>query len=379
MKNIVTIFYSVTLFLFTAFSYIFIDPNFFYFHTLYTGFYALQRITTTLFYLFLILILFGIYWFFLNLARYKKLSMTDIKILLLITVLNLLLSYPAMLSFDIFNYTTTAKVLYHYHENPYIIMPIEFSNDPFLHYTRAANKTALYGPIWLMASGIPYMAGFENYLLILLNFKVIALFFYLATIWVIWKLSKSVLAVTFFAFNPLVIIESLVSGHNDVVMMFLALFSLYLLLQKRIVLSAGTLLLSVLIKYSTFFLLPVYIFVYLQTKKHKKLHHEKIYFYLAILMLVIFFLSPIREELYSWYAIWFLSFMSLIYGKNFLSYLALALSFGLMLGYIPYMLFGIYLPKTTLLKYILIFLPVCYTFIYYFFQTKFHLRSTKLI
>lgn len=137
-----------------------------------------------------------------------------------------------MLSFDIFNYTTTSKVLYLYKENPYITMPIEFSNDEFLQYTRAANKVALYGPLWILITGIPYIFNSISFLSSLLVMKVVVAVCYLGIGYLIWRFTKNMYSVALFLLNPLVIIETLISSHNDSVMMLLVLGS-YFLLSKR--------------------------------------------------------------------------------------------------------------------------------------------------
>src|SRR5258708_36906519 len=75
----------------------------------------------------------------------------------------------------------------------------------------------------------PYFFGFGNFLLTLFGFKLIASISYLAMSFLILKITKNPLSAAIFALNPLVIMESLVSGHNDIFMMFFALLSLYLL------------------------------------------------------------------------------------------------------------------------------------------------------
>ena len=141
----------------------------------------------------------------------------------------MLLSYPAILSYDIFNYIGTSKVLFIYHENPYLQMPIEFIGDPILMFTRAANKVALYGPLWVFLSGIPYAISFGNYFVSVFVFKIFVSVFYVGIVYLIRKLTNSYFSILLFAANPLVIIETFVSGHNDVVMMFFALLAFYLL------------------------------------------------------------------------------------------------------------------------------------------------------
>src|SRR5260221_3326430 len=116
-----------------------------------------------------------------------------------------------MLSYDIFNYIATAKVLFLYHENPYIIMPIEFLGDPFLLFMHAANKLALYGPFWIIMTGIPFLFSVKNFILSLLLFKLFVASFYFGTILFFNKLAKNLLSIFVFGLNPLVIIETSVS------------------------------------------------------------------------------------------------------------------------------------------------------------------------
>ena len=167
-----------------------------------------------------------------KLINKKKIVFKDLRFLIFITIVILFFSYPGMLSFDIFNYIVTAKVLFFYHENPYIIMPIEFVGDPLLSFTHAANKISLYGASWILITAIPYFVGIGNFLLTLFSFKLFVSMFYLGTVFLIWKISKNLISVALFSLNPLVIIETLVSGHNDIVMVFFSLFSFYILMKK---------------------------------------------------------------------------------------------------------------------------------------------------
>jgi hypothetical protein len=280
-----------------------------------------------------------------------------------------------MLSFDIFNYIATAKVLFFYHENPYVIMPIEFVGDPLLSFTHAANKIALYGPSWISISAIPYFTGFGNFLVTLFSFKLFVSIFYLGTVYLIWKISKNLLSVSFFALNPLVIIETLVSGHNDIVMIFFSLCSFYILMNKKnIILAIIFFMLSIFVKYSTIFLFPLFIYIVWKTIRKRSINWTKIFYFSSFLMLVAFLLSPIREEIYPWYAIWFLPFVSIVFQKKILVYISLALSFGLLLRYVPFMLLGTHFGVTPFLKTAVTFIPVFFVIIYIFFKDKLWLK-----
>lgn len=353
--RIPSVVFIATLILFSIFTYAFVDANLSYLSIFYTGYYYTHRIFLALLYAILIAILFGCFYFFIKNADKLRLDLNKI---IGLVVLATIISYPAALAFDIFNYMATAKALFFYQENPYIIYPIEFINDPYLEFTRAANKTALYGPFWIILSGIPYFVGIGNFILTLFSFKVFIALFYIGTVYLIKKLDNN--AVLFFALNPLIIIESLVSSHNDIVMMFFALLSFYFFYQKRYVSSLLSLVGSVFIKAATLFLVPVY----LGMIKDK----IKAYLYSAISMFLIFLLSPLREELYPWYATWFIVFTAFLYKNKFLQNLVLFFSFGLMLRYIPYMATGNYFGPTPIIRNLLMITPVLVFLIYSWFR-----------
>ena len=357
--------YGVFLAIFTIFTYLFVDSNLIYFKTFYSGFALDERGIVSLIYILLIFIFFTFYYFL-----YNRTTIKNLKKLILVSIIFLFFSYPAVLSYDIFNYITTAKVFFHYLENPYIIYPIEFIGEPYLEFTRAANKTALYGPFWITLSGIPLILGFGNFILTLFNFKLLSISFYLGISYLIYKFSKDPKKVAFFALNPLVLIETAVSGHNDVAMMFFALSSFYLLKKNKYIFSLIILFLSILIKFATIFLIPVFIYyLYIKLKK-KSINWDKIFMFSSILMLIIFFLSPLREEIYPWYGIWFLTFVALIRKYKFLRKFAILLSFVLLLRYIPFMYLGTYFGPTPFIKITLTFVPIMILLFYHIYVNR---------
>ncbi|MEK7502044.1 MAG: hypothetical protein AAB609_00800 [Patescibacteria group bacterium] len=366
MKKLFLPVYFFTLFLFVIFSYLFTDQNLSYLHNIYTGLAANSRTIATMTYVIFVLLFFVFYYLIL---KYQK--SINIKKIILVTSGILFLAYPAILSYDIFNYIATSKVLFFYRENPYILMPIEFVGDPLLIFTRAVNKVALYGPVWIKITGISFILGFDNYVLTLFNFKLLVILFYLGTIFLVSKISKNMKSVFLFALSPLIIMETLVSSHNDIVMMFFALLSFYFLIKKRIFLSLIFIIASILIKYSTIFLFPVFIYIILKTIRKESINWERVFFISALSMMLIFFLSFLREEIYPWYAIWFLVFSYLIPQRRNLLYLSNAISFGLLLSYAPFMFSGTYSGSTPLLKIILIFLPVLCLYLYLAVDRKF--------
>lgn len=368
MKKLLLILYFLVLILFSFFSFLFVDPNLIYLKWVYADFSTSNRFISTLFYIVFVVILFTFYFLFLNFIKKKKINLKYLKWTLGGTISVLLVSYPAMLSFDIFNYIATSKVLYLYKENPYLIMPIAFSGDPLLLFMHAANKTALYGPVWIILTGIPYFVGFDNFILTLFSFKLFIVLFYILTVILLWKISKNILSVFMFALNPLVIIETLISGHNDIVMLFLALFSFLLLKKKKFFFAILIFAASILIKYSSAFLIPVFLFYFYKIVKNQKISEEKIFYYCTLSMMLIFFLSFLREEIYPWYAIWFLGFSFINTTNKLITYFSLALSFSLLLRYIPFMFLGTYFGPTPIIKILLTFIPPVSILAYFFFK-----------
>ncbi len=244
----------------------------------------------------------------------------------------LFLSYPAF-SYDIYNYIATAKVTFLYRENPYVVMPIEIPNEPMLAYTRAANKVALYGPAWIILSSIPYLVGQGNMLASVLAFKGFAVFFYAVVSLLIYRKTRRVDQVLFFALNPLVLIEVLVSGHNDIVMMALAVAGMLLWGRPDVRYKiAGAVLFtsSVFIKGATIALVPLFFLPSWKWERKMTLG--------TILMLCVFAVSPLREEMYPWYSVWWLSCLAFVpmRKKSLLHGIAFWLSFGLTLRYVPW-------------------------------------------
>ncbi len=289
-----------------------------------------QSVAAAALYVSVIAVFFAAYGMVLSHQQPKRITSVPSWIALLIGIL--VLSYPAF-SYDIYNYIATAKVAFQYRENPYVVMPVEIPNEPMLSYTRAANKLALYGPAWIALTSFPFIAGMGNIFWTVMSFKAFAAVFYAAVALLIYRKTKDLRQTLFFALNPLVLIEVLVSGHNDIVMMTLGLSGL--LLWGRAdgkYKAAGVILFvsSVLIKGATIALLPLFFFP--AWKLEKKM------LVAAFFMFGVFLVSPLREEMYPWYAVWWISCLAFVpmRKKSFIHALSFWFSLGLMLRYVPW-------------------------------------------
>lgn len=340
MESIVFTIYTVALFVFTVFSYGYTDPNltlsksrvFTVIHApLFHLAYAQRPIAVAIFLVIFAVVVIAYIYLLQN-------GTHNIRKWIIVSVVALTLSYPAF-TYDLFNYMTTAKVLYHYHENPYFVMPIEIVNEPNLAFTRAANKLALYGPVWLALSAIPNALGMGNVWATMVAFKTMNAVVYLLFLWGIYKFTKSTKNVLFFALNPLVLFEILTDGHNDIYMMALTLFGLVLLWRKnsRSIIGWLSFIASWFIKGATLLLTPLIFF-------NKESTEKKLLYAYWIMFACFVIFAPIREELYPWYAVWFISVLSFmnLEKHQFLLYFTIVFSVALELRNVPYMWMGYY-------------------------------------
>jgi hypothetical protein len=326
--------FSISLLALTVLSYGYIDPHLSKVLP-YVAYYH-RPLAATVFFL-ILLILFRLYLYFLK--HPPKIWV------IVVSACILIFSYPAF-TYDIFNYMTTAKVVYTYRENPYLVMPVEIPNEPNLAFTRAANKVALYGPVWLFITAIPHYFGGGNVWATLFIYKLMNAAAYLGFCYFIFRQTKTYANVLFFALNPLVLIEVLMNAHNDIYMMLLALGGVVLWQNGKKISGLTALVLSWLIKGAT---LPLVI----------ALNKSLIWTY-WILTLVFFIIAPIREELYPWYAVWLVTTAALlpIPKHRFIYWFTIVLTFALELRNIPYLWMAYYEGPGPLLRLVLTVVPV---------------------
>lgn len=331
-----------------------------------------DRLTgTVLFIVFFVLA----YMFYGFMLRYSKITTVKKNLLFLIVAIGviLLFSYP-LFSYDIFNYALTSKVLYFYRENPYITMPIEFVGEPMLSFTRAANKAALYGPVWLGISSVPYLLSMGSTWAVLFWFKFIEFVAYMTILIIIWKKTKNLSRVAFFAFNPLILSEYLVNGHNDAAMMALALCGIYFIETSNLLRKiSGYVLLcsSVFIKGATVVLFPAVFFARWYPKSR--------YIFYTSCMFLVFLITPLREEMYPWYAVWFMVFLPFINGKigDELRWVGMFFSAGLFMRHLPYVMTREYGGTGPMLRIIFTFTPLVLGLLYRYTLGKIYGKRTK--
>lgn len=256
------------------------------------------------------------------------------------------LAYPAFLSYDIFNYFFDAKILTIYHLNPYFKKALDFPYDPWVRFMRWTHRTLPYGPVWLVFTLIPVFFGFGKLVPTILLFKLVNLGVLVGISLMIKKINemageKNDTSAAAFLLNPLVICDLFLSMHNEGLMIFFLLVSLYFFLRQQNFWSLVFLFLSVGVKYVSIVILPVYFLIILRRKTFSRPAKVLRFFSeagfvltAAALIIVIYF-----REAYSWYFTLPMVFLALklTTKKAILLFVFSCLIFR----YLPYILLGV--------------------------------------
>lgn len=308
----------------------------------YVGFF--NRPLSTAIFVSIISLMFLFYGYFLYKSHKSELSNKYLWILILGTSGILALSYNAF-SYDIFNYIFDAKIITLYKENPYFHKALDYPNDPMLSFMRWTHRVFPYGPVWLGLTVPLSLLGMKIFILTFFLFKFLIAGLFLGSCYLILKINKKInsedknFGLVLFALNPLVIIESLVSAHNDVAMIFFALWGIYLFFNGKKILSIILILISSQIKIPTIGLLIPLSLSYLPNLKFFEARRNIILVSILSMTLVLFS-GLLTREIQPWYLLWVLPFVA-IYKKNkYLVTLIIGASLGLVLRYCVYIFYG---------------------------------------
>ena len=327
------ILYGLVLAGFCLYSYALIDPNITLFnHPLWSrfletmlplGYY--ERWTSWRLYLFLVIALFIFHYIFVR--HYKAIN--PLKLALFISLL-LLLAYP-LLSHDLFNYMFDAKIFTYYGQNPYLHKALDFPQDQWIRFMHWTHRTYPYGPVFLIITIVTSFMGFGKFLLNFILFKALSSLFYLLSVYFLNKLNRRWAII--FATSPLIIIDSLINSHNDLISVAFLIIGIYFLFKNSIkgklffLLSAG-------IKFMT---IPA-IFL---SKKNNILNKLIFSFFIIfpLILIIPFFGNLFHVEIQTWYFIVVLGFLP--FYENIITKLNI-LFFGLLISYYPFIRFGLW-------------------------------------
>jgi Gpi18-like mannosyltransferase len=300
-----------------------------------------NRPLSALLYICLILALTILYILTLTQIQKGRLQLNTVKKIIIGVSVILLFAYSAF-SFDIFNYIFDAKIITFYHQNPYLHKALDFPGDPMLSFMQWTHRTYPYGPFWLVLTVPVSFLGMHFFLPTYFLFKALAVAAYLICVFCIYTIVKqkdeksAILAAAVFALNPLIIIESLVSAHNDIVMMALLLIAILFLTKNRRVVSLLFFALSILTKFATIFLLPIFLLLL----KNKIIWGKVVLVGVVGMLLSVVAASYKSGNFQPWYLVDVLAISALAPRKWYLTVPLVIFSVGSLLMYLPFLYLG---------------------------------------
>lgn len=300
-----------------------------------------QRPLSTAYYAGILILLFSFYFLFLDLAHKNKITKKQVWFLVFAISAILTLSYNAF-SYDFFNYIFDAKIVTHYNLNPYEHKALDFPGDPMLTFMHWTHRVYPYGPSWLGLTVPLSFFGSGIFTFTFFLFKLLAALSFIGVAYFISKILKKIspknefFGIIFFALNPLIIIESLVSAHLDIVMTFFAVLALYFAVNKNVAFSFLSLIFSIGIKFATLFLIPVFGWIWFR----KQINWDKVFLASTILMFASVAAAALRTNFQPWYLIPVIPFAALIAKKYYIIIPTVIISFFSLLQYVPYLYIG---------------------------------------
>ena len=217
----------------------------------------------------LLLIIFGFYFLFFR----KRLAGNYQWAFLIFSALSFSLSllWP-LTSSDLFSYIYQGRVWSVHGLNPYLLAYGSLSGDYFFPFLNNcwSSRPAPYGPLFMLVSGFfAWLSQFS------LWWSLFGLKFFFAGLniivgYLIYHFRKDFFSFYLYAFNPLVLLEIIINGHNDILFVLFLILAIFLAVRNK---SKGIfwpclfLALSILTKYLSLILIPIWLIIFWQENR----------------------------------------------------------------------------------------------------------------
>lgn len=169
-------------------------------------------------------------------------------------------------STDVTAYINQGWLQSHYRVNPYnttVTDIASWTSDPFLKQ-HGVNSPCIYGPFFALICYLVVTVAHQNYLLMLLLFKMLNAACHLAITWMVYsgvrQLSSSAKsaqqAAYIYGCSPFMLLHHVANAHNDIVLAFFTVLSFFLYIKRKTGFAFLSCLASVGIKYVSVLALP---------------------------------------------------------------------------------------------------------------------------
>jgi len=174
-----------------------------------------------------------------------------------------LILLPAIFSCDLGLYINYGRTLSEYGANPFVVAPLKLASDPVIAWSGCwRGYPSAYGPVWLMLTGgLSGLTG-EARLPNIVAYKAALLGAHLLATTAVWQVLRrtrpqyAAWGAVFYGWNPLVLIETVGNGHNDVMLALFAALGLLAVAERRWRAAVLLVVVGAMVKVTALILLP---------------------------------------------------------------------------------------------------------------------------
>ena len=179
---------------------------------------------------------------------------------------------------DMMHNVFDAVLLWQYGESPLTAPPLAHAEHPLFSILSVwEDEASYYGPLWYLLIAPTNWIGGNDFVANVLVQKALVGLFYFGTTWMVYLITRRVRpqavvpAVVFFAWNPLVLFETVGNGHNDILMVFFGVTAYWLALDRRWSWAIVALTFGILVKYIFIVLGPLLVVYAVQQEGRRAL------------------------------------------------------------------------------------------------------------
>lgn len=175
--------------------------------------------------------------------------------------------YP-ITALDVVLYVVRARLWALYNGSPMLALPVDFPQDPYIRLAgEYHSEVSPYGPVWELIAQIPIRLGILDIAGGVIAMKAISLLAYIGmAVLVGWYARQDtpkyrisgLTALTFFTLNPLVLMQAIGNGHNDMLMLAFMTLGLVFWQRGRWAWAGFALTLATLVKITGLMLMPLF-------------------------------------------------------------------------------------------------------------------------
>lgn len=217
-----------------------------------------------------LILLFILYFGFYRVSNWEQTSAKKIFLMSFLFQVTFL-PVPFLTSDDFYTYIFSSRLLPIWDANPYTVPFDNFPHDPIYQQVKTmwTSHTVIYGPLFLLIGAVLNLIGQNSMNILIFLFKTTLIGANIVNCLLIYKLTKSNKALFLYGASPLIVFELAGNGHLDSLLILFLLIS-FLLFPTKPAFSFMSLTASVLIRYFTIILTPLF-FVYTLHRNIKSL------------------------------------------------------------------------------------------------------------